>query len=314
MGANWGSRLEHIDPGSTTNDTYAINQAKRDDNILNWFQTTGEGLLAPVTNIIQDCEASPPPSAAKIIGDVSQAVVFVAVIVSSAADFGESFAILETIIEAGEGADIAIGAALGVGEKVIEDEGVKAVEEATSVFNQIKTSLSSAKVQDYANAISVVGSVANLGANWAQMDLIDSSNPLKSFSNAIFQGINTFVGVYGSLEEQLAVNIAVVATGKDAKNPAAYLAAITTATGASDHTSIFRRDLSDAESRALKAASSFINVSFIAASGSTSPNDYIGAIINGFGGTAGNFALVNVVAQFAQASGNPDTGSIMMQG
>ena len=316
MGANYGSRMEHINSRSGTLDAYHVNLAKQDDNTLNWFITTGEGLLAPVTNVIQDCEASPPPSAAKIIGDVAQAVVFVAVIVSSAADFGESLAVLGSIIEAGEAADIAIGAALGIGEKAAEDAAEKAAEEATSLFGQIKSSLQSATIKDYADAIGVVGSAANLGAKWAQMDPIDSGDPIKSFTNAIFQGLQTFVGVYGSLEEQLAVNIAVVATGPDAKKPTAYLTAITTATGASDHTGstlTFSRNLSDAESRSLKAASSFINVSFVAASGSSSPNDYIGAVINGFGGAAGNFALANVVAQFAQASGTPDAGSVLMQ-
>ena len=313
MGANYGSRMEHINTGSGTLDAYHITLAKQDDNTLNWFITTGEGILAPVTNIIQDCEASPPPSAAKIVGDVALAVVFVAVVVSSAADFGESLAVLGSIIEAGEAADIALGAALGIGEKAAEDAAEKAAEEATSLFGQIKSSLQSATIKDYADAIGVVGSAANLGAKWAQMDPIDSGDPIKSFTNAIFQGLQTFVGVYGSLEEQLAVNIAVVATGPDAKKPTAYLSAITTATGASSGTLTFSRKLSDAESRALKAASSFINVSFVAASGSSSPNDYIGAVINGFGGAAGNFALANVVAQFAQAPGTPDAGSVMMQ-
>ena len=301
-----------INTHSSTLDAYHITLAKRDDNQLNFFRTTGEGIIAPVTNIIQDCTASPPPSAAKIIGDVAQAVVFVAVIVSSAADFGESLAILGAIVEAGEGADIALGAAVGIGEEAAEDAVEKGTQESLSLFNQIKSTVSSASVQDYANAISVVGSVAHLGAQWAEMDPIDAGDPLKSFTNAIFQGIQTFVGVYGSLEEQLAVNIAVVATGPDSKKPTAYLTAINSAAGGTDHLS-FGRELGTAEKLSLKAAATFVNASFIAASGSTSPNDYIGAVINGFGGAAANFTLGNVVAQFAQAPGTPDGGSVMMQ-
>ena len=312
MGANYGSRAEMINTHSSTLDAYHITLAKRDDNQLNFFRTTGEGIIAPVTNIIQDCTASPPPSAAKIIGDVAQAVVFVAVIVSSAADFGESLAILGAIVEAGEGADIALGAAVGIGEEAAEDAVEKGTQESLSLFNQIKSTVSSASVQDYANAISVVGSVAHLGAQWAEMDPIDAGDPLKSFTNAIFQGIQTFVGVYGSLEEQLAVNIAVVATGPDSKKPTAYLTAINSAAGGTDHLS-FGRELGTAEKLSLKAAATFVNASFIAASGSTSPNDYIGAVINGFGGAAANFTLGNVVAQFAQAPGTPDGGSVMMQ-
>ena len=312
MGANYGSRLEMINTHSSTLDAYHITLAKRDDNQLNFFRTTGEGIIAPVTNIIQDCTASPPPSAAKIIGDVAQAVVFVAVIVSSAADFGESLAVLGAIVEAGEGADIALGAALGIGEQAAEDAVEKSTQESLSLFNQLKSAVSSAKIQDYADAIAVVGSVANLGANWAQMNPIDASDPLKSFTNAIFQGLQTFVGVYGSLEEQLAVNLAVVATGKDAKNPTAYLTAINSAAGASDHVA-FGRELGTAEKFSLKASATFVNASFIASTGSSSPNDYIGAVINGFGGAAANFTLLNVVAQFAQAPGTPDGSSVMIQ-
>ena len=317
MGANWGSRMEiqnqYRETGSTTLDAYRISVAKHNDNVLAWFIMTGEGVIAPITNIIQDCEASPPPSAAKIIGDVAQAVVFVAVIVSSAADFGESIPVLAAIIEAGDGADIAIWAALGIGESALENAGTKeATEAASSLFGQIKLTLSTAKVGDYADAIAVLGSVANLGATWAQMDPISSaSDPVKGFAYAIFQGLSAFVTVYGSLEEQLALNVAVVATGPDAKKPSAYLTAIGTAAGASEKA--FGRELGTQEKLALKASGTFINAAFIAGTGSTAPNDYIGAIINGFGGAAANFTLANVVAEFAQPSGTPDPVSVMTQ-
>ena len=311
MGANWGSRLEMTNTGHSTLDAYHITLAKHDDNILNWFQMAGKGIISPVTNIIQDCEASPPPKASKIIGDVAAAVVFVTVIVSSAADFGESLAVLGAIIEAGEGADIALGAALGIGEKAVEDAAEKAASEVTSLFGQIKFTLTNASVQDYAEAIAIVGEVTNLGAEWSQMSPITADDPAKSFANAVFEGLSIFVSVYGSLEQQLAVNVALVATSEDAKNPAKYLEAIGSSVNLAD--SVFGRELKIQEKLALRASSAFIGTAFVAANRSSTPNDYISAIVNSFGGSAASFALANVAAEFSQAPGTPDPSSMMTQ-
>ena len=242
-------------------------------DVATFFKHVGQGFISPVTNLIHDFEASPPPSIWHVIQDTCMCVVFVAAVAAT-----------------GGGAALELA---GVADMEVIAAGTEEALTAGEIFSETTT------------AIKCVSGVLGLGAQFAQNNPIDPNTPLQSFGNASFQVLNVFTGCYGCCESQIAVSCLVLATGPpEQATTGAYLLAVAGGVGANggSRSSILKRDLTTQELQVLKYAGTVANVTYLVNQGDTNPSDFIGAISNSVGGSSTNLAVGNVIAEFAPAA------------
>ena len=304
------------------------------------LKLVGIGLIFPIYSLVNDCLAHPRPSYKKFLQDIGLTLTFVAAIVATVVTAGTSFYSLvaaEALCVAGEAADLAIDAAADAAGAAAEiAEGATGTiqtfdEVAQDAFsNLIDLSTAKGKFDAVTNAIQVFGQVLNLSA---KISMSPSGNA-ETLANDTLSFLQVFTSTYGTLEMQIAVNVAVVATTPgNQKDPYQYLLAAFNGAGENGGTdnsalfdNVFGRELSTTEKYAFQTLPAVVACAYLA--GQKDPNiaDYFNAVGNSLASAGTFYAIGNIQAEFAPSyittsnpvaadkNGNPNTNATQITG
>ena len=224
-----------------------------------FFEHVGMGIIAPVTNLIHDFSASPPPSIEQVLHDTCICIIFLVAVASGVGGATlEMAGIAEVeLIEFGATAIDAIKVVCGVlalGADFAHNNPIDPENTGKSFGNA---------------SFQVLGVFASAYGTCEEQIAINCSVLASGPSE------NATPGAY-----MLAIAGGVGANG-------------------GSRSSILGRDLTAQELRVMAHLGSAINVTYLVSQGNTNPSEYVRGITNSMGGCATNLTVGNVIVEFA---------------